>query len=945
MKALIYFGGFMRLAVLASLFVLGACGVESQHKKLSIEGEGQKSVVIAGVSADVKEQAQRLGLKVEGDSILRIEGDVDLINQLNVNSEASAILDEALLTSEREPFKIEPGSQYLAKKDFGLLEFWKKKPEADGRGVIVGVFDDGISAHQSGFRLTSTGARKLLKRGSYSTLTTYTLTKNAEGVFEGEVDETRSGIGGTVDLNADGKRSKYKAAFINEKVCLDLNTNGSFEVDECKGIFSETGDYYLLSNNTSILTEFNRENGELKISQPETDSHGEGVAAVMAAFNQANLGMNGVAPGAQMVDFDISESAMTPSEAQYTMGSILLGLEWLAKNGAEVANISYSLFFSSVQAQDFMAQAIDQLVKKYNIVLSFSAGNNGPGLGSLNRRVIYPESTIVAGAFVSKELDERVWGVTGLPEEGRVIYYSSRGPGPLGDGGPNMLGPLSSLTHSSPDAGFRAFNGTSSAAPSLAGAAAVLISAIKQEGLKVDAYTVVQAMKLSGKRLELEPYVFQGHGLPQIEKALEIYKRMMTGEMFAQIGVRANRGTQDRVAGRGLLFFKSRSNAVESARLDLSGVLSPLAARSVRVEALVPLKLEYSKGLSGSRELWASVSGSRVHVDVDIEEALAGSNGESFGEIIIRDLRSDELLAIVPVTVIDDKPATTLARQIFTVGPQGSARMHVNAPLGVKALKVKFRGLSGPFNMLNFSSFDSHRARTQQIAFTDEMFIPVERAGHHQVGLVMPGGAGAEARVEVEVEGVSFDLPQSVISSASNSASVTVNYTGASTTYAKLSMNPVGERVGQMVTTDNGVVKPLEIEMTIMQGGTYTASIRPTASADTRLFYTNCTHKTMDAAGVETFRSGATFTKSGQAAEKVTFRCIPFDHGMNSGHSESWAMEVTRSRGSAETRDVIFMPNSNRSTSFSKKTPGTYEIRLAPMNGSQSISLGTIDVF
>ena len=141
----------MRLAVLASLFVLGACGVDSSHKKLAIEGEGQKSVLIAGGSADVKEQAQRLGLEVEGDTILRVQGDVNLINQLNVDADARAILDEALVTSEREAFKIEPGSQYLAKKDFGLLEFWKKKPEADGRGVVVGVFDDGISAISPAF--------------------------------------------------------------------------------------------------------------------------------------------------------------------------------------------------------------------------------------------------------------------------------------------------------------------------------------------------------------------------------------------------------------------------------------------------------------------------------------------------------------------------------------------------------------------------------------------------------------------------------------------------------------------------------------------------------------------------------------------------------------------------------------------------------------------------
>ena len=321
----------------------------------------------------------------------------------------------------------------------------------------------------------------------------------------------------------------------------------------------------------------------------------------------------------------------------------------------------------------------------------------------------------------------------------------------------------------------------------------------------------------------------------------------------------------------------------------------------------------------------------------------SGSNGEAFGEIIIRDLRSDELLAIVPVTVIDDKPATTLSRQVFTVGPQGSARMHVNAPLGVNALKVKFRGLSGPFNMLAVSSFDSHRARTQQLAFTDEMLIPVERAGHHQVGLAMPGGAGAEAVVEVEVEGISFDLPQPMI--AANRATVVVDYTGESTTYAKLTMTPVGEKVAQMITPGSGEVKALEIEMDITQAGSYSASIRPTRSADTRLFYTNCSVKTISSSGSETWRNGSSFSKSGTTTQKVTFRCIPFDHGMVSGHSESWVVEVRRSRGNGETRDVIFTPNSNRNVTFSNKAAGEYELRLSPMSGSGSLSLGQVEVY
>lgn len=938
----------MRCLVVATLMVLASCAPERSVKKLGLEGSGNKSVLLTDVSdaESLKKRAAELGLKVEGDVIMRLSGDVDQLNQIELNQEAKSLVDSEVLSLENESFSIEPGSQYLAKKDFGILEFWQQNPKADGRGVIVGVFDDGISPHQSGFRVTSTGERKLLKKGSHSTLSTFKLIPNDQGVFEGEVDETRPSFGSTPDLNGDNKKSQFKAQFVGNKICLDLNLNDSFEAEtECRGIFSETGEYFMLPNtNLSIVAEFDRETGNLKLSQPERsgDSHGEGVASVMAAFNQANQNMNGVAPGAQIVDFDVSEVSAIEDERQYTMGNILLALEWLAKNGAEVANISYSLFFSSTEAQDFMSRAVDQLVKKYNIVLSFSAGNNGPGLGSLNRRVIYPDSVIVAGAFVSKELDERVWGVSGLPVEGRVVYYSSRGPGPLGDGGPNMIGPLSSLTHSNPDAGFRAFNGTSSAAPSLAGAAAVLISAIKLEGLKVDAPTVVEAMKMSGKRLKAEPYVFQGHGLPQVGEALEIYKRLISGREFMRLNIRASRGGADRVGGRGVFFLKSKSNNVESIRLDISGVLSALAPSDARVEALTPLSFEYSKGITGSKELWASVSLSRVHLDIDIDEALEGSEGESFGEIKIFDTRNRALLAIVPVTVIDDKSALNRTRQVFSIGPQGSARMHIHAPRGVSAIRVRARGLSGPVQNIAISSFDSHRARTQQVAFTDELWIPIERSGHHQVGLAMNGGAGKEAVVELEVEAMSFELLTQTVSQ--ENPVISLSYEGASSLLSKVDLTPVPLKVAQVVSARGGDIKALEKTLVIEDNSSYTATIRPTRSADFRLLYSNCSIRAVDESGETRLIASSFYSKSKETPETVTFRCMPFDHGAASGHTESWVMEINKSQGSSETREFFNGMSGQKNLTFSKKNPGLYEVIVKPLQGSQRISLGVIEV-
>ena len=45
----------------------------------------------------------------------------------------------------------------------------------------------------------------------------------------------------------------------------------------------------------------------------------------------------------------------------------------------------------------------------------------------MSRGLIYPDESLVVGAYASYDLEEYVHGVTGIPEEGAVIRYSSRG--------------------------------------------------------------------------------------------------------------------------------------------------------------------------------------------------------------------------------------------------------------------------------------------------------------------------------------------------------------------------------------------------------------------------------------------------------------------------------------------------------------------------------------
>ena len=74
---------------------------------------------------------------------------------------------------------------------------------------------------------------------------------------------------------------------------------------------------------------------------------------------------------------------------------------------------------------------------------------------------------------------------------------------------PTLISPLAALTHSAPEVGYMAFNRTSSATPAIAGLAAILISAIKQEGLPLYAHLVVNALRLSSQEIPNAAFIEQ----------------------------------------------------------------------------------------------------------------------------------------------------------------------------------------------------------------------------------------------------------------------------------------------------------------------------------------------------------------------------------------------------------------------------------------------------
>lgn len=940
--------------LLSALVFLGliSCGAPTGKKKLiKLPNNAAKaSVAMLGVSnaESLKEQALAAGLEVSGKSVIIIEGDSDKIEQLQVYGESnfSYELDRAIEVEVPESFTPQEPVLYQAKKDFGLIDFWKDYPTADGRGVSVGVIDDGISPHQQGFVSTSHGKRKLLEKNSQSTMTHFKL-QDAGSAYTTTVDETRTSFAGRVDLNRDGKTIPWQAYISKDltRVCTDNVRD--FYASNCTGIFSLSGEYLTLENSQAVLVFeiVQKDDGPyLHVLQPETrgDSHGEGVASVLAGHQIGGvIGFDGVAPGAQIYDYDLSQDTNKAQEYQYSLNTFLKALTWLGEKGVKVANISYSLGFTSAQTQVFMSRALEQIIQDYNMIISFSAGNNGPGLGSFNRSAIYPSSALVAGAYVSKELDEYVHGNTGIPEEGRIIYYSSRGPGPTTS--PLMIAPLSSLVNASPDDGHRGFSGTSSASPALAGAATVLVSAIMQSGMPFDAASAVHALRQSGKRLSNEPFIFQGYGLPQVGQALEIYKKIISAQNFQNLEVAVSAQSTDDINASSIFIKASESQRMQTYRISLEGILSNLAPQSAKLNKVSSVNFTYPEWVSGPRHGWISSNTYRMFVDVDVHKAIEGKL-ESFGEIMISNSESGELMGIIPVTVVNDRDVRAPIEHTFTLNSQEGLRLPIHVAQEVKGIRIQAQVLEGEVSTPLISVFDPHQIRKVQKRLGTDLYQETKEKGFYQIGIGRTGGSSRKTVVRIRVSPIILEVNDLAIDA--QDARLHLRNHSDESLNGSIELVGQGELVAAKFLSSDKVDEGLELEVASLNKGLYRIEFAPQRKAQLQYFFGYCaTTATNTQRGSKSFLNGSAFNVFNDNT-MVQINCMPFDYGASFPEHEkiSWYVKLWTGM-KTYTRSLQVAPGSEKTQKFKKIEPGIYRVVFSHEESKSSIELGTIEAF
>lgn len=246
---------------------------------------------------------------------------------------------------------------------------------------------------------------------------------------------------------------------------------------------------------------------------PSSSEHGTHVAGILVgtgAASPAGKNLHGVAPGSGLVSLDLSK--------QFTTSNALRAFEWLYDNHEDydirvVANSwGRQREEATYDPDDPIIRASDALVRE-GLVVVFSSGNGGESPGRMTLEATNP-NVITVGA-----VDDR----------GTVEGYSSRGPIQDEDGQaaswtkPDLVAPGTRVVSTRDGGGtaqaYLMMNGTSMAAPHVAGAAALLLSLRPElspaqvKGLLTESARDVSAPGLDDK---------SGHGMLDVRGAIQL---------------------------------------------------------------------------------------------------------------------------------------------------------------------------------------------------------------------------------------------------------------------------------------------------------------------------------------------------------------------------------------------------------------------------------------
>lgn len=447
----------------------------------------------------------------------------------------------------------------------GLDSFQLANPTADGRGVLLLIFDTGVDMGIPGLQKTSTGLPKVVDaldfsgsnvvrcmpatlQGDQLVADSFRLRLRGAGQvngatsdgawFIGVMDEERYRNSSVRDFDGDGESSSQFGVVLYRdnnswNVVVDTDADSNLANERSVGNYRDRQETFTFRQRDSArkapLT-FAATIDTLTHSVSfhyDMGGHGTHVAGITSGFGvSGEAGFNGVAPGAQIVSCKFSGDL---TKDNTITGSMKRAYEYAARladsvqkfHTPVVVNMSFGIG-SAYEGKADIEEFIDELLAEHpNLYVVTSAGNEGPGISTVgipaaSRRII------TVGAMLPRGIGRDSYGAA-LDRD--VLWdFSSRG-GEVDK--PDVVAPGTAISTVPTFEHDARASGTSMASPWAAGVVAVMLSALKQEdSLWVPTQGLIRrALRQAARPLPGILPVEQGAGVIDVRRALELLRR------------------------------------------------------------------------------------------------------------------------------------------------------------------------------------------------------------------------------------------------------------------------------------------------------------------------------------------------------------------------------------------------------------------------------------
>jgi len=645
---------------------------------------------------------------------------------------------------------------YMPTEYIGAPQFVAAHPTYDGRGVKIGILDTGVDLLTPELQTAKTLDGSPVKKIVDWTTATDPLTDN-DPTWLDMKDQVTAAAGtftyGDTTYTAPAATGSYRIALFSEaslggaseygRACgSDLNRDGdctdSFAVlwDGGSNVWVDTNQDNSFADETAMTDyKVKYDMGTFGTDNPATTGvresvpfvvqidgkdkfvnigivageHGTHVAGIAAGKHFFGGSMNGTAPEAQIVS--VRACMFT---AGCTAHALIEGMIYLEKQAnVDVINMSIGGLPALNDGNNTRAILYNRLIDQSGAQMFLSAGNDGAGVNTVGDPAVATK-VMGVGAYATKDIYDKEYGADTVKDE-QMFEFSSRGPAENGGFKPNVVAPGSAissipawegqacLAYTCP-AGYALLQGTSMAAPSATGGAALLISAAKQAGVQWKPDQLRQAINSSARFLTGTGAYEQGNGLFQVGSAWDLLKQNIkttditstapVNTVISQFLATPNQGVgiyeregwgPANIGGSRTITFTRASGGGSPVSYNVSWVGDPAFSSA--------------STLSLAKNQPASLTVNIAHLDVGVHSAILRLDDPATAGI------DYEVLNTIVVASQFDASNDFSVSQTGTADRADKSSFFYFVPANTPAFKVDLTGINGRIRFMRFSPY------------------------------------------------------------------------------------------------------------------------------------------------------------------------------------------------------------------------------------------------